>query len=230
MAAFRSMQQKFIYPLALDRCMEKKISIEAERATSSSRRNVTDHHRTEQRTTIPRQLQRPDFRFVLIPRRSKAPCEKRWTSTNNYRFDDPKLIGWLKRGGNYGVCCGFGNLVGIDADDPIIAERFEQNFGSTFRVRSGSGRGFHDYAIVHGMRERQLFERNGLHLGEAQSLGQQLVGPGSVHPTGGIYTVVRDLPILEMEWVSFLKAFKEFLRPRVTTVAQRHAHFSPTGS
>jgi hypothetical protein len=91
---------------------------------------------------IPWQLQRPEFRFVLIPRGSKAPWDKDWPTINNYPFDDPKLMAWLMHGGNYGVCCGFGNLVGIDADDPIVAELFERHFGPTFRVGSGSGRGF----------------------------------------------------------------------------------------
>jgi hypothetical protein len=27
------------------------------------------------------------------------------------------LIGWLKRGGNYGVCCGFGNGRKLEASD-----------------------------------------------------------------------------------------------------------------
>jgi len=165
--------------------MEKKNPDQTQRAMLPTVRDATDHSEQSHGNMIPRELQRPEFRFLLIPRGSKAPCEKAWTTTNNYRFDDPKLIAWLARGGNYGVCCGFGELVGIDADDPVISEIFEQHFGPTFRVRSGSGRGFHDYAIVHGMREKQLFELDGKHLGEAQYLGQQLVGPGSLHPSGG---------------------------------------------
>jgi len=47
---------------------------------------------------IPSQLQRPGFRFVLIPRVAKAPCEKQWTTRNHYRFDDPKLTEWLAQG------------------------------------------------------------------------------------------------------------------------------------
>ena len=179
--------------------------------------------------TIPRQLQHPEFRFVLIPRGSKAPCEKHWTTINNYRFDDPKLRAWLERGGNYGVCCGFGELVGLDADDPLIAECFEQHFGPTFRVRSGSGRGFHDYVVVRGMRAKQVFEHNAKHLGEAQFLGQQLVGPGSVHPSGGLYTVVRDLPILELDCAGFMKAFEGFLRPRVKTLTGSQANWPRRG-
>jgi Bifunctional DNA primase/polymerase, N-terminal len=179
---------------------------------------------------IPKQLQRPEFRFVLIPRGSKAPCQKHWTTTSNYGFDEPKLIKWLQSGGNYGVCCGFGNLVGIDADDPIIARIFERHFGSTFRVRSGSGRGFHDYVIVPGLRGKLQFERDGQHLSEAQCAGQQLVGPGSVHPSGGSYTVVRDVPIVNIDSPSFLKAFAGFLRPKAKMTTPVQTRWRPTGS
>jgi len=37
-----------------------------------------------------------------------------------------------------------------------------------------------------------------MHLGELQALGQQVVGPGSIHPNGNRYEVVRDLPIAEI--------------------------------
>jgi len=194
--------------------MKTKNSIQTGLGRGHSVLSTANPKSSAQPITIPRHLPHPEFRCVLIPHRSKSPCEKRWNTINNYRFDDPKLKAWLQRGGNYGVCCGFGHLVGLDADDPLISEIFQQRLGPTFRVRSGSGRGFHDYLIVRGMRAKQVFERNGKHLGEAQFLGQQLVGPGSLHPEGGLYTVVRDLPILEVDSASFLKVFKGFLRPR----------------
>jgi len=177
---------------------------------------------------IPHQLQRSEFRFILIPRGEKVPCEKNWTTINNYRFDDPKLKAWLVRGGNYGVCCGFGDLVGIDADDPSISELFDRHFGPTFRVRSGSGRGFHDYAIVKGMPGKQLFEQNGKHLGEAQFRGQQLVGPGSIHPCGGVYTIVRDVPIVEIDYASFVRAFKGLFKCRLmkSPLRQTYSHLT----
>ena len=161
---------------------------------------------------IPPQLQRTDFRFVKIPRASKAPCESLWTTVHNYTFNDPNLMAWIENGNNYGVCCGFGNLVGIDSDHPIVAELFELHFRQTFRVQSGSGRGFHDYVIVRGMQKKVIFERGGKHLGEAQFAGQQLVGPGSVHPCGGIYKIVRDLPMVEIVFADFAKAFAGFAK------------------
>ena len=72
----------------------------------------------------------------------------------------------------------------------------------TFTVQTGSG-GFHYYYFSSGLRSQvKLFDpvlkdEDGepLHLGEVQALGQQVVGPGSVHPNGNPYKVIRDLPI-----------------------------------
>src|SRR6266536_2773660 len=127
---------------------------------------------------IPRQLERPEFRFVLVQERAKRPVERQWTRINNYRVDDPKLLDWLAKGRNYGVCCGYGSLVVVDSDDSSIAERSQEKLGVTFRVRSGSGRGFHDYFTVEGMLKKEIFERAGKHLGEAQFVGQMVVGAG----------------------------------------------------
>src|SRR5205809_1030188 len=124
---------------------------------------------------IPRQQNRTEFRFVIVPTRAKAPVEKQWTTINNYRFDDQRLRNWLAQGRNYGVCCGYGGLVVVDSDDPSIAERSQEKVGVTFRVRSGSGRGFHDYFTVEGLQKKQIFERAGKHLGEAQFVGQMVV-------------------------------------------------------
>ena len=133
---------------------------------------------------IPRQLERPEFRFLLVQERAKRPVESLWTTINNYGIDGQKLRDWLSKGRNYGVCCGYGDLVVVDSDEALIAERSQEKLGATFRVRSGSGRGFHDYFTVEGMEKKEIFERNGKHLGEAQCVGQMVVGPGSIHPSG----------------------------------------------
>src|SRR6266566_3181144 len=161
---------------------------------------------------IPRQLERPEFRFVLVQERAKRPVERQWTTTNNYRFDRPKLQDWLAKRGNYGVCCGYGSLVVVDSDDPSIAERSQEKLGATFRVRSGSGRGFHDYFTVGGMQKKEIFERDGKHLGEAQFVGQMVVGPGSVHPSGGLYEIVNDAAIRNVTVEKFRSAFQELIR------------------
>ncbi len=94
---------------------------------------------------IPKQLQNPDFRFCLIRKQSKVPFEKNW-QIKGYKFDDPKLIKHLKNGGNYGCIGGFGNLVVLDIDNPVLAEKMEKKL-NTFTVKTGSG-GRHFYFII----------------------------------------------------------------------------------
>src|SRR6266496_1993681 len=161
---------------------------------------------------IPRQLERPEFRFLLVQERAKRPVESQWTTINNYCFDGRKLRDWLSKGRNYGVCCGYGHLVVVDSDDRLIAERSQEKLGATFRVRSGSGRGFHDYFTVEGMRKKEIFERDGKHLGEAQFVGQMVVGAGCLHPSGGLYEIVNDATILTVTVEHFKEAFGDFLR------------------
>ena len=161
---------------------------------------------------IPRQLERPEFRFLLVQERAKRPVESQWTTINNYCFDGRKLRDWLSKGRNYGVCCGYGHLVVVDSDDPFIAERSQEKLGATFRVRSGSGRGFHDYFTVEGMQKKEIFERDGKHLGEAQFVGQMVVGPGSIHPSGGLYEIVNDGSIRDVTVQKFKAAFHDLIR------------------
>jgi len=40
---------------------------------------------------IPKQLQNKDFRFILVKPKAKLPLEIKWTTENNYPFDDWKL-------------------------------------------------------------------------------------------------------------------------------------------
>ena len=41
---------------------------------------------------FPQQLQKEDYRFILLKPKSKIPFENDWQNTNNYRYDDNKLI------------------------------------------------------------------------------------------------------------------------------------------
>ncbi|NCC62570.1 MAG: hypothetical protein EOM12_16900, partial [Verrucomicrobiae bacterium] len=49
---------------------------------------------------IPSQLRREGFRFVPIIRGDKRPFEGGWNKPggNNYRYDDPKLAGFMLSG------------------------------------------------------------------------------------------------------------------------------------
>ena len=70
---------------------------------------------------IPAQLR--DFqgaRFILISKadpKKKKPKEKGFLVDKNYAANDPKLLGHILGGGNYGIATGFGGLHCLDADE-----------------------------------------------------------------------------------------------------------------
>jgi hypothetical protein len=103
---------------------------------------------------------------------------------------------------NYGVVAGVGGLIIFDADGLFRLTELGvmEELPDTFSVRTGGG-GLHlyytsdlDEKIV--MYDRTLLEAGKpQHLGEVQARGFQAVGPGSIHPNGNRYEVVKDLPI-----------------------------------
>ena len=86
---------------------------------------------------IPKQLQNPNFRFCLLKAKEKIPFEKSWQK-NGYCFDNPKLLNWIKNGGNYGVIGGYGNLRILDIDKKDLEEFFKKLF-DTFTIKTGGG-------------------------------------------------------------------------------------------
>lgn len=144
--------------------------------------------------TIPQRLQREELRFIKLETWFKKPLETGWTKTANYRFDDPKLLSWMARGGNYGVCTGVGKLLIVDIDQ---VERMKElgildklNALPTYMVRTRSG-GLHYYYFCPDFDKKRIMydlsltgkDKKGkdvaLHLGEMQWAGEQCVGPNS---------------------------------------------------
>ena len=155
---------------------------------------------------LPEVLQNRAFKFVLITKGKKRPCEKNWPDTNNYHYDDPKLLRHLKSGGNYGVLCGPGGLVVVDVDNPQWIENIRAALPETCTVKTGGG-GYHFYLIVKGYGGKTILydPETGDHIGEVQSgkmtKGEQrtqVVGPGSLHPTGNTYQVVNATTIAQI--------------------------------
>jgi hypothetical protein len=79
---------------------------------------VTLSERSERpQDVIPPQLSIDGFRFILLKQKDKPAIEKDWNKDKNYKFDDPKLLEHIRRGGNYGVIPSSDNLCIVDADD-----------------------------------------------------------------------------------------------------------------
>ncbi|MHC1635479.1 MAG: bifunctional DNA primase/polymerase [Candidatus Methanospirareceae archaeon] len=151
---------------------------------------------------IPLQLR--GLRFIKVAQRDKRAVEPEWNRRGgaNYGADDEELREWIERGGNYGVCCGVevdgAQLIVIDADEGAVVELVQNPFSGlprTFTVRTGSG-GTHFYYFL----EDEAFtacalKREGRHVGDIRAKSTdgnytQVVGPGSVHPSGGRYEVI----------------------------------------
>lgn len=160
--------------------------------------------------TIPQQLQKPEFRFVLLKPKEKKPFEDDWQH-HGYKYDDPKLLAHIAKGGNYGVIAGYGRLRFIDVDDANRIEEVKQKIGETLTVKTGSGkRHFYilsDYDTNHVLKDG---------LGEYRATNMQCVCVGSTHPSGNKYEVFADVPIKEYTTEEIQKLLAPYLRAETT--------------
>jgi len=148
---------------------------------------------------IPEQLQNPNFKFIKIKQKDKIPVESNWQSTANYGFDSLILKQWLQRGGNYGIVCGYGKLVVIDADKPEVVEAIEKLLPDTYKVKTGR-EGTHFYYICNDLdKPIRLSSGDALgDVGDVQWTGKQVIAPNSTHPNGKKYTPLNDNSIAEV--------------------------------
>jgi hypothetical protein len=172
---------------------------------------------------IPAQFrERPGTRFTVIINGRKKPEGKDWAGVNgaNYAITDAPLAGYLLQGHNYGVLTGHAGIVVPDLDDTARLEELGimARIPITMQVKTGRG-GMHVYLdcteLDHqiGLYDPELKGDDGepLHLGEIQSLGQQVVGPGSIHPNGNKYEVINDAPIMKISKADLLKIFDRLI-------------------
>lgn len=155
---------------------------------------------TDNKVQIPDILK--DCRFIIVKKGTKEPYEKKWQLENNYSIDDQKLMHALKTGYNYGVMPS-GNVGILDADEPDILQELGllEQFNDTFTVKSGGGEKYHYYFETDegiGNTKIVLFHpETEEHLGEVYPPGcpAYCVGAGSVHPSGKLYIIFKDLPL-----------------------------------
>lgn len=144
---------------------------------------------------IPRQLW--GEKFIRVRKRSKKPVDSKWTTDPNvhYNHDDKVLQDWLKQGNNYGIPLS-NNLNVIDADSPEVTEVVEKNLPETFTVKTNRGTQSYYRSTIH---KKINLKKGGEDVGEILAHGQQAIGPWSIHPKGPVYTVVKDVPIAEID-------------------------------
>lgn len=146
---------------------------------------------------IPEKL-RGNARFILVQKNGKVAVEKDWQNTNNYEYDDPKLIKWLDDGGNYGVLPK-NDLCILDVDEPKKLKNYLKNF-NTFTIKTNKG--FHYYIKVPNTEGKKIpfyDKKTKQHLGEFYVSGcnSYCVGANSIHPNGSIYEIYNDADIQE---------------------------------
>jgi len=145
----------------------------------------------------------------------KRPKDFDWQNSKN--FSEEQIQPHLKSEENYGVLTGYNNLGVLDDDTPDkrLLALFKENFGVTFMVRD------HYYIWIIGLDKKIIFyDDNGVHCGELQWEGQQVVGPNSVHPSGAIYEVTKDIPIITIEADKFKEVFKDYI-PQSRPIIER---------
>jgi P4 family phage/plasmid primase-like protien len=157
----------------------------------------------ENKWVIPRQLCEDDFRFIKIQKKAKIPLEKSWQKDNNYNCVSPVLEQWIKEGNNYGVVGGFGKLLIVDFDDKTFESKYVPLLPPTFTVQTGGG-GKHLYYFIDDAESFKILDKNKNTLADIQGRGKQVIGPGSLHPSGNHYKVLEDVPIATIT----LKALK----------------------
>ena len=148
------------------------------------------------------------FRFIRLktgeesPEQKKEPKDWGWTSGEGGRkHNDPALISWINTGHNYGFHAISGQICVFDCDDTLYDPALISLFANTFTVKTGRGYHFIFKSDLKFRTEKIVMNTDtGIHIGHILLPGMnfQTVGPSCLHPSGGIYTVIRDLPF---EWI-----------------------------
>lgn len=156
--------------------------------------------------TIPKQFIEcgDDIRYIRLrtgktdPEDLKRAIDKKWTHGEGGRkHDDKYLLEWIGQGNNYGYHVVSGNICIFDCDDPLYDPAFTALFENTFTVKTGRGYHFVFKSDLTCEKEKITLDTStDTHIGHILLPGMkfQTVGPGCVHPSGGRYTIIKDLP------------------------------------
>jgi len=175
--------------------------------------------------TIPKQLQNPGFRFLLLREKDKKPLPQMidWQN-NNCPFDNPVLEYHINGGGNYGIIGGYENLILIDADSQEITNLAE-TLPETFTVISGSLESYkkHYFFIAEKPIKPIRLSKAGVgDLGDIRSTGQYVVGPNCIHPSGNKYEIIKNVGIKKITEKEIRRVFKKYIDPSDSTEFKKY--------
>lgn len=128
------------------------------------------------------------FIFPLQPRK-KEPLQ----GSRGFKDGELSIEPWSKYpDANIGIATGESNLLVLDFDKPETVPTWVNEL-RTFKVKTGKG--LHVY--LRGARATKKLYINGKVVGDMKSVGGYVLAAGSVHPNGGMYTVVDDSPVVD---------------------------------
>jgi hypothetical protein len=150
----------------------------------------------------------PRFRAIkLLPNR-KEPLEKGWNINHNYPYDSPEIDDWVKNGGNYGIFCPHGDCCFVDADTKEIQEPLDNKLSTSWYSTGREGHKQYVYGISDPPIKNHPLTEGGYIKGQ----NGYAVGPGSVHPNGTMYGLVKsDHPIRTVTKAALLEILKPFM-------------------
>lgn len=148
------------------------------------------------------------LRFCKIKKGTKKPFEKDWV---NKPYEYKEIEDYILKSNNFGILCGYGGLIVIDADTRKLRDSVEKELPKTFTVKTGSG-GTHSYFFCPEVKKKIVLTKEKTHYGEVQAQGTQVVGAGSLHPNGKYYEVLKDFPIQEISQEDLIKCIKPFMK------------------
>jgi len=156
--------------------------------------------------------------FCLVEGKDPSVGGKGWQKPEKLMFsNDPRLVEWVSKGGNYGVVCGYG-LVVVEADHVKVKEAVEKNLPPTLVVLSGGRRLPHYYFLCSFPECRPLIDYGDPdhpNIGHIKGQGGMVVGPGSIHlETKSPYVLLHDRPIAQVTPQQLVEALKPFLLKR----------------
>ncbi len=205
------------------------------------RRSLT--HVNEEKIGNALAARRAGFSVIPLKARGKEPLVE-WAEHQQRRADETAIRQWFTRwpNANYGIVTGaVSGIVVLDVDDPgLLPELERRGLPKTYAVLTG--RGVHMY-YKHDPRLKSGKPMPGV---ELRSDGCYVVCPGSIHPTGAVYTVLCSEPIAEApgwlytaepasqsqsrgeSWVN--PALLEALIPYVQKLAGKPLRFSRKGT
>jgi len=179
---------------------------------------------------IPKQLD--GMRFNRVRFKEKRAFESGWQN-KPYTYDE---IQKHFPSENYGIICGKDVRV-LDDDTPKkgLIKLYHDNFPETMEVRDHIYFKFdNEYAdkIIFESKVLLFPDSNGKlspHMGECQGKNTYVVGPGSIHPTGAIYELKKDLPIVTISYEKFKEVFGEFFKEKKQKIIRDHKPSSWSG-